>query len=84
MNDELKPLIKDALREAQEEGLMRSCCCSSCDLAPSEHAKHHQMIREAFSLRSQVVNAVITSVVGGGLVWLGLAVWEKLVRQAVK
>jgi hypothetical protein len=84
MSQDLKPLIKDALREAQEEGLMRPECCSGCDLAPHEHAKHHQMLREAFSLRSQVVNAVITTVIGGGLVWLGLAVWEKLVRQAVK
>ena len=84
MNDELKPLIKDALREAHEEGLMRSGCCSSCDLAPHEHARHHQLLREAFSLRSQVVNTVVTSVVGGGLVWLAYAIWEKLVRQAVK
>lgn len=84
MIEDIRPLIKEALREAQEEGLMRPGCCSACDLAPSEHAKHHQMLRGAFSLRSQVLNAVVTAIVGGGLVWLGLAVWEKLVRQAVK
>lgn len=84
MSDRLKPLLKDALREAQEEGLMRSGCCSSCDLAPSEHARHHQLLRGAFSLRSQVLSALVTSVVGGGLLWLGMAVWEKLIRQAVK
>ncbi|MFZ5428466.1 MAG: hypothetical protein ACOZEN_16000 [Thermodesulfobacteriota bacterium] len=84
MSESLKPLIKEALREAQEEGLMRPGCCSGCDLAPHEHAKHHQMLREAFSLRSQVINTVVTAVVGGGLAWLGLAVWEKLARQMVK
>lgn len=84
MSDRLKPLIKDALREAHEEGLMRSGCCSSCELAPSEHARHHQLLRGAFSLRSQVLNTLVTSVVGGGLVWLGLAVWERLIRQALK
>ncbi|MFP5223053.1 MAG: hypothetical protein ACLGSA_12250 [Acidobacteriota bacterium] len=84
MGDGLKPLIKDALREAHEEGLMRSGCCSSCELAPAEHARHHQLLRGAFSLRSQVLSTVVTSLVGGGLVWLGLAVWEKLIRQALK
>lgn len=84
MGEELKPLIKDALREALEEGLMRPGCCSSCDLAPHEHSRHHQLLRGAFSLRSQVVSAVLTSLVGGGLVWLCVAAWEKLVRQAVK
>lgn len=84
MSDGLKPLIKDALREAHEEGLMRSGCCSSCELAPGEHARHHQLLRGAFSLRSQVLNTLVTSVVGGGLVWLGLAIWEKLIRQALK
>jgi hypothetical protein len=84
LNETLKPLIKEALKEAREEGLMRHGCCSSCDLEPGEHSKHHSMLREAFSLRSQVMNAAITAVVGGGLVWLALAVWEKLIRQAVK
>lgn len=84
MGEAIKPLIKQALREAHEEGLMRQGCCQACDLAPGEHARHHQLLRGAFSLRSQVVNTVVTSMVGGGLLWLGYAVWEKLVRQAVK
>jgi len=84
MGESLKPLIKDALREAQEEGLIRPGCCASCDMAPHEHARHHQLIRGAFSLRSQVVSAAVTSLAGGGLLWLGMAAWEKLVRQFLK
>ncbi len=81
MDETLKPLIKAALREAQDEGLMRPGCCSGCDLEPHEHARHHQMLRGAFSLRTQAMNAVVSSLVGGGLVWLALAVWEKLGRH---
>lgn len=84
MGDSLKPLIKEALREAREEGLMHPGCCTSCDLAPLEHARHHQMLRDAFSLRRQVFTAMVTAAAGGGLVWLALAVWEKLVRQLAK
>ncbi|GFK93541.1 hypothetical protein NNJEOMEG_01375 [Fundidesulfovibrio magnetotacticus] len=81
MSERLKPLIKEALREAQEEGLLRPGCCSSCDLAPGEHARHHMHLRDAFSLRSRVINTLATTLAGGGLAWLGLAVWEKLARQ---
>ena len=84
MNENLKPLVREAIKEALEEGDLRQDCCGGCDLAPGEHARHHQMLRGAFSLRTQLFNAVITSLVGGGLAWLGLAVWERLVRQAVK
>ena len=83
-SEELKPLIKDALREAHAEGLMRPTCCCACDLEPTEHARHHQMLREACSLRQQVFSAVTTTVVGGALLWLGLAIWEKFLRQMVK
>lgn len=84
MNETLKPLVRDAIREALQDGAFRPDCCGGCDLEPGEHARHHQMLRGACSLRAQVLNAVVTSIVGGGLIWLGLAVWEKLVRQAVK
>lgn len=85
MNTEsLKRLIKDTLREAQSEGVMRPTCCGSCALEPGEHGRHHQMLKEACTIRKQVFGAVVTCLVGGGLVWLGLAVWEKLVRQVLK
>ncbi|WP_243311915.1 hypothetical protein [Fundidesulfovibrio agrisoli] len=84
MNDNLKPLVREAIKEALEDGALRQDCCAGCDLAPGEHARHHQMLRGAFSLRTQLFNAVVTSLVGGGLAWLGLAAWERLVRQAVK
>jgi len=84
VNETIKPLIRDALKEALEDGALRQDCCAGCDLEPGEHARHHQLLRGAFSLRSQLINAVITSLVGGGLAWLGLAIWERLVRQAVK
>lgn len=79
--DELKAIIKQALAEAREESEPCGKCCGSCTLNPQEHAEHHDLLKGAFSLRSRVINTVVTSVVCGGLVWFGLAVWEKLVRQ---
>jgi len=81
VSERLKPLLKEALREVLEEGSMRPGCCSSCELEPGEHARHHHLLREAFSLRRQVLNTLAATLAGGGLLWLGLAVWEKLARQ---
>jgi len=82
--DILRPIVKQALREALDESVTLPACCASCALDPGEHARHHELLRNAFSLRKQALSAVITSVVGGGLLWLGMAAWEKFLRELVR
>lgn len=84
-SESLRAIIKEAIAEVVDAKGEDSCrkCCESCSLDAKEHAEHHALLQGAFSLRSRVINAAVTSIVGGGLVWLGLAVWERLVRQAI-
>ncbi|GAB6036801.1 hypothetical protein JCM15519_13600 [Fundidesulfovibrio butyratiphilus] len=83
-SDILRPLVKQALREVLDEGVPGPGCCASCELDPGEHARHHELLRNAFSLRKQALSAAVTSLVGGGLLWLGMAAWEKFLRELVR
>jgi len=82
--DDLKAAVKEAVAEAlAAQSPCRQPCCSTCDLEPGEHRDHHQTLRGAFSVRRQIISVVVTAVTGGALLWLGVAIWEKVVRQAV-
>ena len=72
--------VEQAVRRVfKEDGF---CSCASLyGIAPLEHAKHHQLLKEAFNLRRQVMSTVVKVVVGSGLFWLGLAIWERFMRE---
>lgn len=71
--DEIKSAVMEAMAE---HGASCGRCCDTCELSTNEHRDHHQALRGAFSVRSQVIAVVVKLAAGGGAVWVGLAMWE--------
>jgi hypothetical protein len=80
--------IQAAVAAGVESGVKKalsSCAACPCetlyDIEPMEHARHHQLLKEAFNLRRQAWNTAVRVIVGTGLFWLGLAIWERFMRD---